>query len=43
MTLTSNGGLMSVDKIADIRDGQPPVWFSQKAIANILSLKDAIN
>ncbi len=28
MTLTSNGGLMSVDKIADTRDDQPPVWFS---------------
>ncbi len=26
MTLTSNGGSMSMDKIADIRDDQPPVW-----------------
>ncbi len=43
MTLTSSGGSMSVDKIADIGDDQPPVWFSEKAIANILSLKDAIN
>ncbi len=34
---------MSADKIADIGDDQPPVWFYEKAIANILSLKDAIN
>jgi hypothetical protein len=42
MTLTSNGGSMSMDKIADIGKNQPPVWFSDKAIANTLSLKDAI-
>jgi hypothetical protein len=42
MTLTSNGGLMSVNKIADIGNNKPPIWFSKNAIANILSLKDAI-
>jgi hypothetical protein len=42
MTLTSNGGLMRVDMLADIGENQAPVWFSDKAIANILSLKDAI-
>ena len=42
MTLTSNGGSMSVDKIVDIGENQAPVWFFDKAIVNILSLKDAI-
>jgi hypothetical protein len=42
LTLQSNGGSMIVTKIADIGDNQPPVWFSSKAITNILSLKDAV-
>ena len=42
MTPMSNGGSMSVDKIADIGENQSLVWFSEKAIANILSLKEAI-
>ena len=39
--LKSNGGSMGVSKIADIGEDQS-VWFSDKAIANILSLIDAI-
>ncbi|MGL6132320.1 MAG: hypothetical protein ACRCZ9_11980, partial [Fusobacteriaceae bacterium] len=42
MTLQSNGGSMNVNKVASIGSGQPPVWFSDKAITNILCLKDAI-
>jgi len=42
MTLKSNGGSMSVSRIADIGEGQKLIWFSKKAITNILSLKDAI-
>ena len=41
MTLKSNGGAMGVNKIADIGEDQS-VWFSDEAIANILSLIDAI-
>ena len=33
---------MKVDEVADIGEGQPPVWFSKRAITNILSLKDVI-
>ena len=33
---------MSVEMIADIGEDQSSIWFSEKAIANILSLKDAI-
>ena len=33
---------MSVDMIADIGEDQAPIWFSEKAISYILSLKDAI-
>jgi hypothetical protein len=33
---------MSISKIADIREDQSLIWFSKKAIANILLLKDAI-
>ena len=39
--LKSNGGSMGVIKIADIGEDQS-VWFSEKAIANIFSLIDAI-
>jgi hypothetical protein len=42
MMLMINCGSMSVDKIADIGENQTPVWFSENAIANILSLKDSI-
>ena len=42
MTLKSNGGSMSLGMIADIGKDQSLIWFSEKAIANILSLKDAI-
>ena len=42
MTLKSNGGSMEVSKIADIGEDLHLIWFSEKAIANILSLKDAI-
>jgi hypothetical protein len=42
MTLKSNGGSMEVSKIADIREDLHLIWFSKKAISNILSLNDAI-
>ena len=42
MTLTGNGGLMCVNKVADIGNNKPPKWFSKNSITNILSLKDAI-
>ena len=42
MTLKRNGGSMSVGMIADIGQDQLSIWFSEKAITNILSLKDAI-
>jgi hypothetical protein len=42
LTLQSNGGSMKVNQIADIGKDQPPVWFSNKAITNILSLKEVI-
>ncbi len=42
LTLHSNGGLMEVSKMASIGKGKPEVWFSTKAITNILSLKDVI-
>ena len=42
MTLKSNRGSMSVEKIADIGEVQSSILFSKKVIANILSLKDAI-
>jgi hypothetical protein len=38
LKLHSNGGTMMINHIADIGEGQS-VWFSKKAIANILSLK----
>lgn len=38
LKLTSNGGSMTIDKLADIGDGHK-VWYSKKAVANILSLK----
>jgi hypothetical protein len=38
LKLHSNCGTMMINKIADIGKGQS-VWFSKKAIANILSLK----
>ena len=42
LTLQSNGGSMRVNQVADIGKGQSPVWFSKKAITNILSLKEVI-
>ena len=42
LTLQSNGGWMKVHQIADIGRGQSPVWFSKRAITNILSLKEVI-
>ena len=42
MTLKINGGSMEVSKIADIGEDLHSIWFSEKAIANIMSLKDAI-
>jgi hypothetical protein len=33
---------MSVKMIADIGEDQLSIWFSEKAIANILSLRDAL-
>jgi hypothetical protein len=38
LKLHSNGGTMMINHIADIGEGQS-VWFSKKAITNILSLK----
>ena len=37
--LQSNGGTMTVHRVAEIGDGKTKVWFSKKAITNILSLK----
>ena len=37
--LQSNWGTMTVHQVAEIGDGQIKVWFSKKAITNILSLK----
>ena len=37
--LQSNGGTMTVHQVAKIGDGQTKVWFSKKAITNILLLK----
>ena len=31
-----------MDKIEDMEENQSPVWFSEKAIAHILSRRDAI-
>ncbi|MGL6130279.1 MAG: hypothetical protein ACRCZ9_01525, partial [Fusobacteriaceae bacterium] len=42
MTLQSNGGSMTVHMIADVGEDAKPVWFSEKAITNILSLKDVV-
>jgi hypothetical protein len=42
LTLHSNGGSMEVSMMADIGKGKPAVWFSTKAITNILSLKEVI-
>ena len=42
MMLKSTGGSMEVSRIADIRENLHLIWFSEKTIANILSLKDAI-
>ena len=42
LTLQSNGGSMRVNQVADIGKDQSPVWFSSKAITNILSLKEVI-
>ena len=42
MLLKNNRGYMSKVMIADIWEDQALIWFSKKAIANILSLKDAI-
>jgi len=39
LTLRSNGGSMKVGKIASINKSTD-VWFSTKAITNILSLRD---
>ena len=39
LTLRSNGGSMKVGRIASINKSTD-VWFSTKAIANILSLRD---
>lgn len=43
LTLRSNGGSMKVHNIASIGKGKPDVWFSTKAITNILLLKDTIS
>jgi hypothetical protein len=42
LMLQSNGGSMKVHQIADIGRGQLPVWFSKRAITNILSLKEVV-
>jgi len=42
LNLQSNGGTMQVHRIADIGKDHPPVWFSKRAITNILSLKEVI-
>ena len=42
LTLRSNGGLMKVHKKACIGKNKAQVWFSTRAITNILSLKDCI-
>ncbi len=42
LTLQSNGGSMKVYQVADIGKDQCPIWFSTKAITNILSLKEVI-
>jgi hypothetical protein len=42
LTLQSNEGSMKVHQIADIGRGQSPVWFSKRAITNILSLKEVV-
>ena len=43
LTLRSNGGSMEVHNVASIGKGKPDVWFSTKAITNILSMKDVIS
>ena len=42
LTLHSNGGSMEVNKVASTGKGKPDIWFSTKAITNILSLKEVI-
>ena len=42
LTLRSNGGSMEVQRIASIGKAKQEVWFSSKAITNILSIKDVI-
>ena len=42
LTLHSNGGSLEVHHMASIGEGKPDVWFSDKAITNILSLKEVI-
>ena len=42
LTLRSNGGSMEVTQLASIGKDKPQVWFSTKAITNILSLKEVI-
>lgn len=42
-TLQSNVGSMKVSKVATIGNGKPDVWFSHRAITNILSMKDVIS
>ncbi len=42
LTLHSNGGSMEVSMMANIGKGKPSIWFSTKAITNILSLKEVI-
>ena len=38
MNLESNGGYLPISDIADFEGFKQPVWFSKKAITNILSL-----
>ena len=42
LTLQSNGGSMKVYQVEDIGKDQSPLWFSNKAITNILLLKEVI-
>ena len=38
LSLESNGGCLPISDVADIEGFSEPVWFSTKAITNILSL-----
>ena len=38
LDLESNGGILPISQVADVKGFKQSVWFSKKAITNILSL-----